>query len=50
MIFALTAVNTALAENHMNKPFKTMEDLLAFVKEEGFEWTSLTVIVLPKIA
>lgn len=47
MQFTLIVVNTELAENHPDKTFKSMDELLAWVREEQYEWTSLVVTVLP---
>lgn len=47
MRFILATVNTELADNHLDREFTSMEALLSYVKEEGFEWTSLVVTILP---
>jgi hypothetical protein len=48
MRFILNTVNTELADNHRDLEFSSMDSLLAYVKEEGFEWTSLVISVLPE--
>lgn len=47
MVFSLIVVNTRLTENNIDADFASMEDLLAYVKEQGYEWTSLVITVLP---
>jgi len=47
MIYILAIVNTELVENHPDLKFSSMDALLDYVKQEGYEWTSLVVTILP---
>lgn len=47
MAFTLVVINTELVSNHLDKKFSSMDELLAWVKEEKYEWTSLVITVLP---
>lgn len=47
MKFILHVVNTELVENNVDREFSSMEELLAWVKKDEYEWTSLVVTVLP---
>lgn len=47
MRFNLVCVNMRHDEVHPDKTFFSMDDLLAYVRERNFEWTSLVVTVLP---
>jgi len=47
MKYILAVVNTELVENHLNKEFNSMDELMAWVESEEFEWTSLMITILP---
>jgi hypothetical protein len=46
MIFVLGFVNTKLANSRIDKRFQTIEALLKYVEEEGFEWNSLVIGII----
>jgi hypothetical protein len=47
MRFMLSVINEDIGEDHVDAEFASMEVLMNYVKQCGYAWTSLVVIVLP---
>jgi hypothetical protein len=45
--YALSTINEAASEDHVDTEFSSMAELEAYVAQCGHDWTSLVVIVLP---
>lgn len=47
MKFELVTVNESHTSDQVNHQFDSMDEMLAYVKLCGHDWTSLLVIILP---